>query len=229
MTIALVIGFAPVSNAASLNTSGTWTNVLATDSGSITGAGTNQLSWGTPASGSGSGQSGYRFTGVTDNIEVSDLVGSDFLVGTFTHFNFPITGTSLDEATLNINFALGSASSTFSFLFDHFETPNNANPCAAGGEGSCPDLVSFPNATSQEIITLYGVNYNLTLSGFSEDGGENIVDSFLTLEAIENSAGLYATLTAIEDPNPVPEPASTMALLTLGILGFGCTLKNKIR
>ncbi|MBP0020376.1 MAG: THxN family PEP-CTERM protein [Cyanobacteria bacterium SBLK] len=230
IAVALTVGFAPAANAASLNTSGTWTNIVPSGSGTIAGAGTNTLFWGEPAS--GSGQSGYNFTGVTDNVEVSDLVDTNFLLGTFTHNNFPIYGTSLDTATLNVNFSLGSTNTTFSFLVDHFETPNNANPCAAGGVPSCPDLVSFPNTTSEEIVTINEVDYNLTLSGFSTNGGVDIVESFLTLEGVANTAGLYATLTAIEnpiteDPNPVPEPASIVALLTLGTLGLGGTLKRK--
>ncbi|MEM9540629.1 MAG: THxN family PEP-CTERM protein [Cyanobacteria bacterium P01_E01_bin.42] len=230
MTVAFTVGFAPVANAASLNTSGTWTNVVPSGSGIITGTGTSTLSWGTPAS--GNGQSGYNFTGVTDDVEVSDLVGTNFLLGTFTHNNFPIYGTSLDTATLNVDFTLGSTNTNFSFLVDHFETPNNANPCAAGGIPSCPDLVSFPNTTSQEIVTIDEVDYNLTLSGFSTNSGVDIVESFLTLEGVANTAGLYATLTALENPviedsNSVPEPASIIALLTLGTLGLSGTLKPK--
>ncbi|MGK7928393.1 MAG: THxN family PEP-CTERM protein [Spirulina sp.] len=218
MTATLALGFTPAVNAASLITSGTWTNATPL----VDGIGTDTISWPT----GDSSQSSYNFAGVNTTVVVSDLIGTNFSLGTFTHNNFPISGTSLDTATLNVDFTLDTANTTFSFLFDHTETTNypSSGYCKEGGVTPCPDLVKFPHSTSQEIITIDGVNYNLTLKGFSQDGGVNIVDEFLTLESQSNLAELYAQLTEEVD---VPEPALVLALLTLSTLGLGGMLKHK--
>lgn len=218
-----LVSSASIAEAASLSTSGTWTNIVAAPiGGAISGAGTNSMSWGTPAT--GSGQSGYDFVGVAENVSMTDLISSTFLLGTFTHRNFPISGTSLDTATLNVDFSLDTFSQTFSFGFDHFETPNGANPCPAGGAPPCPDLVSFPNAVSSEFVTIEGVDYNLTLTGFSQGGPSNAVDAFLTLEGQSNSAGLYAMLTEVEG-EAVPEPSGLVGLAAIG--GLVTVLRRK--
>jgi len=93
---------------------------------------------------------------------------SPFKVGTFTHNNFPIYGTTLDFATLNVSLSLDSITQNFSFIFDHLETLN-VGPCEGEGVTICPDRVTFPNATSSQTVVLGGIAYNLTLTGFLRD------------------------------------------------------------
>lgn len=200
---------AGAANAASLNTSGTWTN--SQPASGISGNNTNQISWGNPANPQNA-QSSYVFEGVSDTVDIDDLIDAPFLLGEFTHNNFPITGTTLTSTTLNVDLNIDSFNQLFSFGFTHFETPNGASPCAAGGVQPCPDLVSFPNGVSDQLINIDGVDYNLTLIGFSQHGPDNAVDEFLTLEAQSNTAGLYAQLTAVE----TPEPASLLGMITVG-------------
>lgn len=214
---------AGAASAASLNTSGTWNN--STPAGGISGQGTNQISWGNPAT--VNGQSSYKFVGVSETVDVADLTASNFLLGEFTHNNFPVFEGNglLESTTLSVDFSLDAISKLFTFDFDHFETPNDGTPCAAGGAQPCPDLVSFDNGgVSNEFITLDGIDYNLTLIGFSQDGGNTLVEEFLTLENQANTAGLYAQLTQVPTES-VPEPASLLGILLVG--GAATTLKLK--
>ncbi|NET56308.1 MAG: PEP-CTERM sorting domain-containing protein [Symploca sp. SIO2E6] len=221
-TLTAIVGLglalsASSATAASLNTSGTWTNTE--PALSISGEGTNTISWGT------GGTSSYVFEGVSTTVEIDDLIDTPFLLGQFTHNNFPIFPPSLESATLNIDFSLDSFNQTFSFDFTHFETPNSDTPCAAGGVQPCPDLVSFPNEGSSQLITLDGIDYNFTLIGFSQNGPDNAVNEFLTLENQTNTADLFAKLTEVQEVETVPEPAGLLGILALG--GGIVTLKRK--
>src|ERR1700730_221628 len=66
---------------------GVWSS--ATPSAGVTGVGTKQIRWGTPAG--GSGQSGYDYNGSTPPPQ-NFATETQFLVGTFIHHNQPITG-----------------------------------------------------------------------------------------------------------------------------------------
>jgi hypothetical protein len=220
LTIAAGLSLVMTAGAANAQTftfdsSGFWTESELSNNNSASGDGTDTISWGVPAT--NDGQSSYNFTGLSNG---SLTVGQAFDFGTFTHNNFPIFAPSLESAKLNVNLdILGATSQTFSFLFDHFETPNNANPCAAGGVSPCPDLVSFPNNTSEQTIEIGGEEYNLTLLGF------NGVDEFLTLENQANEAILSGKLTKVVPPETVPEPMALLGLVSVG--GVATLLKRK--
>jgi hypothetical protein len=221
--------FTGAANAASLTTSGIWIDADPSDTVGLTGIKTNEIFWGSPAS--SSGQSGYSFVSMgSATVDPSDLVAAPFAIGTFTHNNFPIFSlpdpSSITGATLDVDLSLDAFSTTFTFDFAHFETPNSVNPCAAGGSQPCPDEVSFlDGGVSSQFITLEGIDYNLTLIGFSQDGGTTLVDKFLTLEGQANSAVLYAQLTEVPPPAATPEPASLLGLIAIG--GIATALKCK--
>ena len=235
LTVAVGIGwavFAGTANAASLTTSGTWTDADPADTVGLTGLGTSEISWGTPFP-PNTFQSGYSFVGIGPaTVDPADLVASPFALGTFTHNNFPISNIpapgSITGATLDVGLALDAFSTTFTFNFNHNETPNEPESgiCAAGGVPLCPDEVSFlDGGVSSQFITLEGIDYNLTLIGFSQDGGTTLVDRFLTLEGQANSAVLYAQLTEVPPPAATPEPASLLGLMAMG--GMAVALKRK--
>ncbi|MGD1905526.1 MAG: THxN family PEP-CTERM protein [Leptolyngbyaceae cyanobacterium] len=222
LTVTVGVGwavFAGAANAASLTTSGTWTPT-APGSG-ISGGGTNQISWGNPVD---QEQSSYVFDGVNGSPTIQSLIDDVFLLGTFTHNNYVITGTTLEAATLNVQFDLDSFSETFSFDFIHDETPNSI-PCNPSGATICPDVVSFlDNGVSQQVINLGGIDYNLSLKGFSVEEGGPLVNEFVTEENQVNTARLFAQLTEVEVES-VPEPASLLGLMAVG--GMAMALKRK--
>jgi hypothetical protein len=192
---------------------GTWGNVTGA---AATGVGTSTISWGTPAV-SGGQQSSYVFDAAITPINDAS---SPFFIGNFTHNNYPIFAPSITGADLTVTvlgtvddvaFSLGGV-----YRFTHLETPNNANPCAAGGSAPCPDLVTFQGAvgTFGDVIEVNDVLVVLGLTGFV-DGF-----SFLTNENASNTAGLYAEFTAEPLTAPVPLPAG-MWLMGTGLAAFG--------
>ncbi|MCB1136991.1 MAG: THxN family PEP-CTERM protein [Chlamydiia bacterium] len=193
------------------NVDGVWTSVDPV--GSATGIGTNEIRWGTPAS--YSGKSGYNFNGVTPpTVVTSD--STPFLLGTFTHINYPITGTSITQAELSVDFDLTIDgivfnNTTFTYTFLHNETPNNGpNP---------DDIVTFVNPSPGQMVIANGQGYVVEILGF-EVGG-NIVSQFYTKENKMNSANLIAQVRQVG----IPEPTT---YLTLGsFLAFAAYVKRR--
>lgn len=214
--------------------SGTWQNVVPGGTTGLTGVGSNEIRWGTPVPAGGQ-KSGYNFAaaGVPQN---ALNPGVEFDLGHFTHFNFPIaTGTSITGAQLKVDFSLaipsGGDIQSFSALFDfdHFETPNTANPCADGGSvlpnvpeninnNGCADRVRITTSFSgSDAITIGDETYFLTITGFGIGGGL----TYWTRENGENVAVLRAKFISERDIAPIPLPAAGFLLLgALGSLGL---------
>ena len=193
--------------------------------------GTSTARWGTPFG--QSNRSGYDFTPTTPQPTAEFPFGSTFTLGTFTHLNFPITGTSLESIDLEITYdaMLDDGVNTASelglkslFSFTHFETPNDANPCAAGGSEPCPDLVTvLNNVGTNSTINLGGVAYQLFVTGFDLPSG----NTFLTEEGETNMAFLLATISDKPPVNVVPVPAALPLLASaLGLIGFMSRRRN---
>lgn len=151
--------FAPSSVRLNIECAGVWLKVTEQVSGAsyLTGVGSNHIRWGIPNA--GSYQSGYRFDGVSSTTAV--IGRSYFLLGSFTHYNFPIFY-SITSVTLRLNLTINNTPISFSFLIHHQETPNQ------GGNGNV-DIVSFVNDTSQEVVIIQGKSYRLKL-GFYQQG-----------------------------------------------------------
>jgi len=195
--------------------SGVWQNDVP-DYG-VSGEGTTSIRWGNPA-GWPYQQSGYDWVNGTPPAIVANE-GDAFSLGTFTHLNFPVTGTSLNSADLEVGISIenGPVVNTV-YNFEHLETPNNAYVCAAGGSRPCPDLVTAAlDLGASESFTIGTIEYVFNVLGFSTDGGQTITDSFLTLEEQSNSAELFATFTTRS--SVVPLPAAGW-LLVAGIGGL---------
>ncbi|MFK7744960.1 MAG: THxN family PEP-CTERM protein, partial [Roseobacter sp.] len=151
---------------------GVWENAVADPvGGTISGTGTSTITWGNPSG--QPQQSGYTFVGAAPP-SVTFNEGEQFLLGTFTHNNFPITGTSLDTVDLQVSIGIAGHACPVEtvFSFDHFETPNNANPCAGGGPNPCGDVVTTTlNTGMSETFDIDGVEYIFNVLGFSTDMG----------------------------------------------------------
>ncbi|WP_299846362.1 THxN family PEP-CTERM protein [uncultured Roseovarius sp.] len=200
---------------------GVWEN--ANPAAGISGVGTNEISWGNPTN--GNNKSRYRFDGAAPPPFIANE-GSAFSLGKFTHFNNPITGTSLLSANLKVTInvaGVGDINSTFSFA--HTETPNGANPCANGGAqgagvniNGCADLVQATlNLASTDVFQIGGIDYVFDVSGFLNGG--SLLDKFWTKEKAANMAELQGAFVT-RDSVVIPLPAAGWLLIGgLGVLG----------
>jgi len=199
-----------IDNLLDITTSGIWTSVEVENDNqnAVSGLGTNEISWGNETQ-----QSSYVFEGEDTSI---GLDGGNYLLGTFTHNNFPITGDTITEANLALDLDVGGSSETFDLTFQHDETPNTAGP---NGNGYVDDVVLMPNVNSKDLLEIDGEMYQLVVSGFYEDG--HLTNEFMTKENKSNSAKIYGRL------RRVPEPAAGLGLLAIGAFGT-FKLKKKI-
>lgn len=190
--------------------SGVWTNVVPSYE-ATNGAGTNEIRWGTGVN--GGPQSGYDFIGATP----PDLIaneGVDFVLGTFRHLNFPVTGpgafgspTTLDlEVDVSV-VGFGIVSTVFSFA--HEETPNQV-PCAYPGGDPCSDKVTATlNSGASEEFTIGDTTYFFDIVGFQYNGGT--FTDFFTQEGQTNEALLIGQFRSTV--NVVPLPAAGWLLI----------------
>ena len=150
------------------------------------GVPTSSISWGTT---SGTPQSGYDVT-----ITIPDP--QQFPVATFSHRNFAVSDPSLTSVQLDIilDFTVDGVQTgplTFTFTFNHEETPNNQVPCpypTPPGEG-CTDRVTFVDVPAPTTFTVGGKTYTMGMSFLDANG--NPVSEFITREGgVVNTANL---------------------------------------
>jgi len=148
------------------------------------GVPTSSVSWGgaTP-------QSGYDVT-----ITIPDPMSPP--VADFAHRNFTVPPPSLTSIVLDmiIGFDIDGVPTgplTFTYTFNHVETPNNLDPCpypTPPGEG-CTDRVTFVDAPDPTTFVVGGKTYTLGLT-FLDAAGDP-VEEFITSEGgVTNTAEL---------------------------------------
>jgi len=210
------------------NITGAW--VSASPSGAIDGLNNSQIFWGTPAD---TERSSYLFEG-EGNVEEAEwdplLEDYRFDLGTFTHFNFPITGTALDTAQLEVDtqlFVNGvERNITSVFTFDHVETPNDDDPCFDGNpngvdpnQNGCADRVTFSfNEETSDSFLVAGERFEIGISAFEIEEG-TLAEVFWTTEDLTN----VATLRGVVRQVPVP---ATLPLYGLGLAGLGMAARR---
>jgi hypothetical protein len=199
---------------------GVWSDIVPPGTTGLTGAGTNEIRWGTPAG--TPDKSGYRFDGNAPQTGL--LADAIFTLGTFTHFNAPIAaGTSISGARLTVDIVADffngmttvTRNVTSVFDFAHFETPNSASPCADGGTvgvgvnvNGCADQVTpILNLGLSDTFEVDGLTYIFNTTGF------DIGASFWTKEQAANTAHFTGTFTTKIPPSAVPLPAALPLLL----------------
>jgi len=156
------------------------------------GSPTSIIRWGDV---SGTPQSGYDFTAAIPPPFTLPGPIPFFSLGSFTHRNFEVDDPSLTSVQLDVVLMLAvdgvpTGPLTFTFTFNHVETPNNQVPCpfpTPVGEG-CTDRVQIVSSPTPTTFTVDGVEYTLAMS-FLNNG--NPVSEFITREGgTVNSSGL---------------------------------------
>ncbi len=216
---------------------GTWSNAvpqvsatescLSYDNGQETG--NNRVFWGRNSSYDiclpNADKSAYGFDGIDTQVDVPPE--QDFLLGTFTHYNFPIRqNSSITGAQLSLGLPICGTTKTFPYLFGHDETVNTASPCAYGpgspgwppvgdpNANGCADRVALPGAPGSTAFDCGSGHYTVALTGFipasgtcPASPGSSTSQFFYTAEGATNIACVYGRITA-------PSTAVTLADLT---------------
>ncbi|EAW39244.1 choice-of-anchor K domain-containing protein [Lyngbya sp. PCC 8106] len=162
--------------------------------GYVTGVGTNQLSWGVPVY--QGYQSSYYFEGIT-TASIS-LDGSDFILGTLTHYHYPISSSAMNSVTLQLTVNINSINVNFCFELSYNNVcidpvmnivrppqisevsqsqPSGVSQSSVASQSQTPgasqslppDIVSIRNTQSQETVIIDGKQYALSLSGFFQN------------------------------------------------------------
>ncbi|PFG73454.1 choice-of-anchor K domain-containing protein [Tepidiforma thermophila] len=232
-----------------VSASGTWTATMPPYTWLTCGHGlnTDTIRWGrTSDSGCGdvNNRSGYNWTGNS----VSNIsFGSEFLLGTFIHYNNPIWGTSPTSVTLGLQLVFTSPNHTvnLSVQFQHHETDNLADPCAYSGPGidnseGCADRVLLPSLADQpfqigdNLYILEFTGFNLLSSpsdscpATKNEGGfsQTNIDRLYTKEDATNKACVYAKLT-LKQPVVTVEKSAVSGSVSVGSdIKFKITAKN---
>lgn len=219
---AAVLLAAPASALTITSIDGDWQNA----SPAVSGVGTDTIRWGNDA---GFGRSGYDFDATPTSFEIEADTG--FVLGTFTHLNFPVTGNVLEAVELSVSFTIEGVATAITSVFDfaHLETDNhlrsNWTPrsvgCANGqmnGTGvnvnGCADRVTAThNEASTETFTIGATTYILEILGFQHEN--ELMTDFWTVERQTNVSQLMAIFRTVDGPEPpaVPLPASGLLLL----------------
>jgi uncharacterized repeat protein (TIGR01451 family) len=170
------------------------------------GVPTSTITWGTT---SGTPQSGYDFTGAIPPPLLLPGAIPFFSLGSFTHRNFAVNDPSLRSVQLDVVLVInvdGVARPplTFTFTFNHEETPNNLSPCpypTPVGEG-CTDRVTIVASPMPTTFQVDGVDYTLELN-FLVNG--NPTNEYITREGgVTNSSGLVGQFTQPPIPPGTP-------------------------
>ena len=162
---------------------------------------TSIVRWGTVT---GTPQSGYDFTAASPLPPPFQLPGPVpfFSLGSFVHRNFAVDDPSLTSVQLDVFLVIAvdgvpRPPLTFTYTFNHVETPNNLDPCPfdpVPPPDGCSDRVSIVASPTPTTFNVDGVDYTLGLSFLDPNG--NPVSQFITSEGgVTNTTGLVGQFT----------------------------------
>ena len=200
-------------------TSGIWRDV-SENLPRITGLNSQQISWGRMTKRSRL-QSAYSFNGRKTPLR---LDGEEFVLGTFTHNNFPIKMGRVNSFSVKLEVSVafdeGNFNRTFTFNMHHTETLNR------GSREQSADRVLLSSVISRESVLIDGKTYAVEIVGFKQNGA--VVKEFISYEDSANSAVIVAKLVDISDTvePPVSQEQITYTFNVLNpdgsIYGKGC-------
>ncbi len=163
---------------------------------------------GTPTSiirwGDSTPQSGYDFNAADPLPPPFQLPGPlpFFSLGSFVHHNFAVDDPSLTSVQLDVVLVISvdgvpRPPLTFTYTFNHVETPNDLDPCPfdpTPPPDGCSDRVSIVASPTPTTFNVDGVDYTLSMNFLDPDG--NPVSQFITSEGgITNTTGLVGQFT----------------------------------
>lgn len=178
----------------------------------FSGVGTDFFSWGDADEfGTGANQLQFQAIPFVD-------VDSDYLfpIAELSYFNGTVLiSTSVEQVPLNFDFSLDkpdNVSRSFQLDADIVNTTNN--PLNTPLENA--DIVKFTNGSSVGNFIYDDKEYQITLAGFSQDGGKNISDEVVALEGETTTTRLYANIREVPRKRRVPEPGMLLGVFLVG-------------
>ncbi|MFD6389521.1 choice-of-anchor K domain-containing protein [Nocardia sp. NPDC060259] len=185
-----------------VDTKGVWTRVSVDESqfqglrepGTASSSGVRVgIRWGTGGDGE---PSGYDFTGLT-GVDAR-LDGKNFNLGIFTHYNHRVVVQHSQfwvYLRVTVDFLDEGFDHTFILRFRHDETPNVP--------GDVDDRVKLPIVDEHDIVRVDGAEYQVTISGFRDHGGEGEVQP-----SFPNPEGSIKRVWLVARFEPIVEPGS---------------------
>jgi large repetitive protein len=163
------------------------------------GAPTSIIRWG-----DGTPQSGYDFNAADPLPPPFQLPGPlpFFSLGSFIHRNFAVDDPSLTSVQLDVLLVISvdgvpRPPLTFTYTFNHVETPNELDPCPfdpTPPPDGCSDRVSIVASPTPTTFNVDGVDYTLAMNFLDPSG--NPVSQFITSEGgVTNTTGLVGQFT----------------------------------
>ncbi|HEY7638570.1 MAG TPA: choice-of-anchor K domain-containing protein [Steroidobacteraceae bacterium] len=154
--------------------------------------------------GDGTPQSGYDFNAADPLPPPFQLPGPlpFFSLGSFVHHNFAVDDPSLTSVQLDVVLVISvdgvpRPPLTFTYTFNHVETPNDLDPCPfdpVPPPDGCSDRVSIVASPTPTTFNVDGVDYTLSMNFLDPNG--NPVSQFITSEGgVTNTTGLVGEFT----------------------------------
>jgi hypothetical protein len=150
----------------------------------------------------------------------SPLVDEPFSIGRLTYFNGQtFQGTNVSGVLLNLSISIlqpAQVQQQFAYNFAFDLTPNTNAP-------NDDDQLSIFNNPAPQSFSVDKAVYNFELLGLSLDNGNTFTQKLQVPEDQAASGLLFARIKLASmsgetpQPRPVPEPASSLSLLALGV------------
>jgi large repetitive protein len=134
--------------------------------------------------------------------------GTPFLLARAIHYNNPIRGAAeYWNGKYTIQLAGFDGAPQVGLDWWMWETPNNANPCAGGSDSNgCFDEIKFTSQIGDQVVTQFGFDYRLVITGFVPVNSSSTcpstptgatINEFWTHEGATTHACLYAALSQV--------------------------------
>jgi len=163
--------------------------------------------------------------------------GTPFLLARAIHYNNPIRGAAeYWNGKYTIQLAGFDGAPQVGLNWWMWETPNNANPCAGGSDSNgCFDEMKFISQIGDQVVTQFGFDYRLVITGFVPVNSSSTcpstptgatINEFWTHEGATTHACLYAALSQVRkvvitksivgNGNAVNAPSAQFGFTTTG-------------
>jgi hypothetical protein len=132
-----------------------------------------------------------------DGAEFTATTEESFPLGTLSYRNGNVYPWSAFDGDFTFDLALvadetATTLQTVEFDFNILNTPNNTGDPVLDG-----DRLRFSASNPTQAFTFKGIDYQLELVGFSDDGGQTIISEFNAPEQTTAQATLYAKMTPL--------------------------------